>query len=112
MANPVQTNQLLNLASKIVQSNQALLAVINGGNPGDVNLTGIQGLVDEYVACTAVTPYTDGLFTGTSLQFLNAFNIGDMVTVLQVFLQIYNDTANYTNNAGRNKSIMQLCQPG
>lgn len=103
MANPNQTQQLLNLASRAVAANQALLAALNE----------LQGIIDEYTACTAVTPFTDGLFTGTSLEYLNAYNLETLISVVfPCFQQVYTDTVNYTANAGRNKSLMQLCQPG
>lgn len=103
MANPNQTQQLLNLASRAVAANQALLAAI----------AALQPIIDEYNACTAVTQFTDGLFTGTNLEYLNAYNIETLIaTVFPCFQQVYEDAVNYTANGGRNKSLMQLCQPG
>lgn len=97
-----ETQPLLDLATRAVKTNQSLLCAIDE----------IKQLQDDYAAITAVTPYTDALFTGTSLAYLSAYNIATLIgTVLPVFQQVYQDSANYTAQAGLNKNIMDLCHP-
>jgi hypothetical protein len=101
-----QGSQILNATAKLVNANLTLVAAIEG----------LQQVLDDYNAVNAATPLTDAMLTACpALAFLagnNAYNPNALASaVLPAIQQVYTDTANYTSNGGRNKTLMDLCQP-